>query len=495
MPYNRLALITGGSLFPDHSALEADKSTLFFMAEDFGMCTSFKYHKHKLVLLLSSMRSHRDLLLKSHTIEYFELKGGDEDIPYEEKLSSAIEKHSIKEIVSYEIQSRSFKKRLVDYCKGKQLNLVFKDSPGFLTTNRSYAKFQESLNKPIMRDFYKWQRRRLNLLLNDDGGPLNGKWSFDDENRKKLPKNIEIPELPQTYRTKNTDEVCRLVEELFPDNPGSTENFYLPTTRDQALEWAQDFFNNRLTNFGPYEDAISKESGPLFHSLLSPLLNIGLLTPSELISRVMEYQKRGSVPYQSLEGFVRQIIGWREFIRCIYATQDLRGNYFRHKRKLTDKWYRGETGLQPLDSVIKSVVKNSYAHHIERLMILSNLMLLCEIDPEEVYIWFMELFVDSAHWVMEPNVYAMGQFSDGGTITTKPYICGSNYILKMSDFKKGDWCDIWDGLYWRFIDKKRELISKNHRMSMMVSMFDKMDQEKKVRILALADNFIKDVTR
>jgi deoxyribodipyrimidine photolyase-related protein len=223
-------------------------------------------------------------------------------------------------------------------------------------------------------------------------------------------------------------------------------------------------------------------------------MNIGLLTPSEVISSSLDFYDRKNLPYQSLEGFVRQIIGWREFVRGVYNTENLRGNFFDNRRKLTDKWYLGKTGIPPLDTVIKRVIENAYAHHIERLMVISNMMLLTEINPNEVYRWFMELFVDSSDWVMEPNVYGMGQFADGGTFATKPYISGSSYILKMSDFERGEWCDIWDGLYWRFVNKNRDFFLKNQRMSMMVRMFDKIDKDRKRKITNLAENFINDTT-
>jgi len=218
------------------------------------------------------------------------------------------------------------------------------------------------------------------------------------------------------------------------------------------------------------------------------------LTSDEVVRKALEFSNENTIPYQSLEGFIRQIIGWREFIRGVYNYKNSKENFFGHSRKLSQKWYQGTTGLIPLDCVIKRVIANSYAHHIERLMIISSIMLMTEISPKEVYKWFMELFIDSSHWVMEPNVYGMGLFADGGSIATKPYISGSNYILKMSDFQKGEWCDIWDGLYWRFIDKNRNYFSKNHRMSMMVRTFDKIDKERKNKILMLADKFINDVT-
>ena len=495
MTFKRLALIFGNCLFPDHRTLGIDNNTLFFMAEDYGLCNQYKYHKHKLVLLLCAMRSHRDKIAECHKIEYFELNKSNMHSSFEDKITNTLKKNDdIEELVTYEIENRKMRSRINNYCKKNAIKLTIKNSPGFLTTLDEFREYTNSHSRFFMNDFYIWQRKRLGILLTKEGKPEKGRWSFDSENRKKLPKNISIPEITEPRKSKHYSDVSILVEELFSQNPGSTNNFIIPTTRDDALKWFEDFLKTRFANFGPYEDAISKQHNYLFHSYLSPLLNIGLLTSDEVVSKALEFSNENTIPYQSLEGFIRQIIGWREFIRGVYNYKNSKENFFGHSRKLSQKWYQGTTGLIPLDCVIKKVIANSYAHHIERLMIISSVMLMTEISPKEVYKWFMELFIDSSHWVMEPNVYGMGLFADGGSIATKPYISGSNYILKMSDFQKGEWCDIWDGLYWRFIDKNRNYFSKNHRMSIMVSTFDKMDKNRKNKILNLADKFIYDVT-
>ena len=203
------------------------------------------------------------------------------------------------------------------------------------------------------------------------------------------------------------------------------------------------------------------------------------------------------VKINSYEGYIRQIIGWREFIRGIYqnfSTELKEGNFFDHKRKMKSSWWSGDTGIEPLDYSIKNAIKFGWTHHIERLMIQANIMNLCEIKPEFINSWFMEMYIDSSEWVMEPNVYGMGLFSDGGIFSTKPYICGSSYFLKMMDFKKGDWCPILDGLYWRFIDKNREFFLKNPRLSMMVRVYDKIKEPRKSDIIQKAENFIKENT-
>jgi deoxyribodipyrimidine photolyase-related protein len=260
------------------------------------------------------------------------------------------------------------------------------------------------------------------------------------------------------------------------------------------LNWLQSFFKDRFKNFGDYEDALTTESNLVFHSLLSPLLNIGLLVPSEVIQEALKYHKKNKIPLNSFEGFIRQILGWREFIKGTYdkyENQMVKGNFWNHKRKLTSSWYTGTTGIDPLDHFIKEVNACGYTHHIPRLMVISNIMNLAGIHPNEIYRWFMEMFVDSSDWVMVPNVFSMGTFSDGGIFATKPYICGSNYILKMSNFKKGEWCDIVDGLYWSFIERNMSEIKKNYRMSMMANAYKKISEERKKTIFTKANKFIK----
>ena len=297
---------------------------------------------------------------------------------------------------------------------------------------------------------------------------------------KKLPDEIDIPSPIKFNHTNHTNELKIFVEKNFQNHPGHTNNFWFPTTRDQSLKLLDDFLKNKINNFGDYEDAVSKKSNIIFHSALSPLINLGLITPLEILEKIKKLENK--IKINSFEGYIRQIIGWREFMRGIYQNFDVplkKNNFFNHKNQMKESWYNGTTGLEPLDHSIKNALKNGWSHHIERLMILSNIMNLCQIQPKEVYKWFMEMFVDSSDWVMAPNVYGMGLFSDGGIFATKPYICGSSYFLKMMDFKKGEWCNIMDGLYWNFINKNRMFFLKNPRLSMMVRIFDKMKEERK----------------
>jgi deoxyribodipyrimidine photolyase-related protein len=267
----------------------------------------------------------------------------------------------------------------------------------------------------------------------------------------------------------------------------------MPLNRKDALASIDYFLRIKFKTFGDYEDAILKEDTFLFHSGISASLNIGLITPDDVLTKVFYYVKVQDIPINSLEGFVRQIIGWREFIRGIYqhhGTKQLESNYFNFSRNLKISWYDGTTGIDPLDDAIVFSKNFGYTHHINRLMVIANIMTLCEVNPKIIYKWFMEMYVDSSEWVMVPNVFGMGTFADGGIFSTKPYICGSNYILKMSNYKKGNWCNIVDGLYWLFINRNIEKLKGNARLPFIKKTLENMDESRKKLIFSHAENFI-----
>ena len=487
-------IVLGNQLFPLNH-IQDFKSCHFFMAEDYDLCTYFKFHKHKLIFYLSAMREYKDALIKNkYKCTYCKLDGQKINHKYEDKLELFINKNKIKKLKIFEIPDSFFRNRIVNFCKKKNIDLEIIQSPMFMSDRALLKEYFEKNKKPFLINFYKLQRINQNILIKNNL-PTGGKWSFDEDNRKKLPKNIQIPPIKLPSENKNIKDVKILIDEKFKKHPGNISGFLIPTNRETALNWLQSFFKDRFKNFGDYEDALTTESNLVFHSLLSPLLNIGLLVPSEVIQEALKYHKKNKIPLNSFEGFIRQILGWREFIKGTYdkyENQMVKGNFWNHKRKLTSSWYTGTTGIDPLDHFIKEVNACGYTHHIPRLMVISNIMNLAGIHPKEVYRWFMEMFVDSSDWVMVPNVFSMGTFSDGGIFATKPYICGSNYILKMSNFKKGEWCDIVDGLYWSFIERNMSEIKKNYRMSMMANAYKKISEERKKTIFTKANKFIKD---
>jgi deoxyribodipyrimidine photolyase-related protein len=460
----RLGVILGDMLFSEHS-LDVDT---VFMAEDVGLCTHFKYHQHKLVLYLSAMRSHKDSISSDFGVLYHKLS----DKSYFERLLVVVQDNDVDTLVTYVISDKFFRDEFISFCDKHTLEYEFVRNPNFLTSLDEWTSWREDKKQLLMQNFYEWQRKRLDILVKNNQ-PVGGSWSFDKQNREKLPDDIDIPSAAQAPRTSHTEEVISLVKDRFSDHPGSAEDFWLPTTRDDALDWMNDFFSERFKEFGTYQDALTDRHPFVFHSLLSPLINCGLLFPDEVVSCALESE----APLNSKEGFIRQIIGWREFLRYVYETEELENNYFDHSNKLSDSWYDATTGFEPLDYVIKKTHTYGYAHHIERLMVAANLMTLARIDPQDAYKWFMEMFVDSTEWVMMGNVHGMGLFSAGGVFATKPYVSSSNYIKKMSYFS-GDWEELWDGLYWSFIADNVDDFTNNYRMRMMASMVDRMDEEK-----------------
>jgi len=494
-------LILGNQLFPlkYYRKLNIDH---VIMAEDSGLCTHFKYHKHKIIFFLSAMRKYAEELKKnSFKVTYYNADHKLFSNGFESKLDDFFGKHKkIKTIHCYEIEDKFFEEFIFNYCKKRKIELIIHNSPLFMVKREEFETYLSKVKKPFMKTFYEGARKKFSILLDEDRKPTGGKWSYDQENRKKLPKTSEPPTIPSIKSDKITEEVKNFVANSFSDHPGEAESFWIPTTRKESLKWLDIFIKERFEHFGTYQDSITSRSDFVFHSVLSPMISMGLILPEEVIKKVETayFDNPEVIPLNSVEGFIRQVLGWREFIRGIYqnfSDEQWNTNFWNHQKKLSKDWYQGTTGIPILDDAIKKTLKYSYAHHIERLMILSNMMLLCEIHPHEVYKWFMEMYSDSSDWVMGPNVFGMGQFSDGGIFATKPYTCGSNYYLKMSDYKKGDWCDIVDGLYWRFIDKHQEFYKSNPRMSFMVNHLSKMDKEKKQRIYSAAESFISKVTK
>src|SRR6056300_282786 len=476
----KLFFILGNQLFPTKYIDRFKKDHTFFMAEDKGLCTYEKHHKQKILLFISSMRSYADnLKAEKFKLDYVKIEDKDFSEDYLKKIKKVITEKKIKQVSSFEIEDKFFEKKISLFFKKEKIDWNIFQTPMFLNSRQEFKNYLAKSKKPFMATFYKEVRKKSGILMGSDGNPIGGKWSFDEENRNKLPKNISIPKFPKINETSHTKKL------------------WFATEYNDVVKLLNFFIKEKANLFGDYEDAVDQNDNILFHSALSPYINLGLITPEFVIQKVLEFHKKNKIRMNSLEGYIRQVIGWREFMRGIYQSysQEMETrNFFKQNRKMKNSWYQGNTGLPPLDYAIKNAVHYGWSHHIERLMILSNIMNLCEIKPTIVYKWFMEMFVDSSDWVMVPNIYGMGLFSDGGIFATKPYICGSAYFMKMMDFKKGEWCNVMDGLYWRFIDKNREFFLKNPRLSMMVRIFDKMKLERKKLILSAADKFIKDNT-
>lgn len=491
----KTAVVLGNQLFPIKKLRDL-KIEQVFMAEDHELCTYFKFHKHKIIFFLAAMRQYAEELEESGIkVVYKSLKSKGKDKKYETKLKEFTDEAQLRELHVFEIEDKCFEKRIIEFCSQEKLEIQWHKSPMFVVERSKFKEYLKNHKKPFMKTFYESIRKETGVLMQKNGKPRGGRFSFDSDNRKKMPKGETPPALPVSKANKCVQEVKQLVEERFSDHPGSSQNFWLPTTRKEALRWKRAFVQERLSKFGDYQDAISPDHEFNYHSVLSPMINSGLLLPDEVIQSVEQELTSNNI--NSVEGFIRQVLGWREFIRGIYqnySEQQEKENFFNHQRKLNKHWYDATTGIPVLDDCIKKANKYSYNHHIERLMIVSNIMLMLQVHPHEVHRWFMEMFADSSDWVMGPNVYGMGQFSDGGIFATKPYLSSSNYLLKMSSYKKGDWCDVIDGLFWRFLDKNRKFFQTQYRMAGLLTTLDKMDKSRKSHIFRAAQGFQKKVT-
>lgn len=488
-----ITLIFPHQLFEVHPAIEVGRD--IFLIEDHLYFTKVAFHKMKLMLHRASMKAYADVLVeKGYNVSYVEAHA-------HESLESLFEqwKKADVEAVHY-VDTTDFllEKRMKKYALAQGIKTFRYENPNFFTPRAELKEMIPGTKKRnyFMASFYTQQRKKLNILVDEQLQPIGGKWSFDADNRKKAPKGLEFPKIYTPAENSYTHEAREYVEKHFSHHFGQTEKFIYPTNFEQAQKALDDFLIHRMPLFGDYEDAMIAKESFLFHSLLTPALNIGLLNPPQVIDRTLELHEIHDFPLNCLEGFIRQIIGWREFMRGIYELEGVferTNNHYGFTRKIPRSFWTGETGILPIDQTIRKIDRYAYAHHIERLMVLGNFMHLCEFDPREVYRWFMEVFIDAYDWVMVPNVYGMSQYADGGLITTKPYISGSSYIRKMSDYPKGDWCEIWDALYWRYMYVHQEQLAKNHRMSMMVAMVRKMNPEKLQKHLIIAEKFIEEL--
>jgi deoxyribodipyrimidine photolyase-related protein len=486
-----------GLIFP-HQLVE--ESELFaycdkiVLIEEHLFFHEFAFHKQKIAFHRATMKAYDAYLIqKGLDVEYISSVETNADIRL--LITHLAAGYPQMEVHVIDPTDNWLEKRVKESCKANYINLTWLENPTFINTKAQLGQFFRADKKSFFQtSFYKNERKRLNILMDADGNPSGGKWTFDTENRKKYPKNKVPPSIQFPTTSPYWLEAVGYVNTHFPTNPGSiSEQQIYPLTHTEAKAWLQQFFDYRFHAFGDYEDAILKQHSFLNHSVLSPLLNCGLLTPQFIINQSLEFAALNQVPVNSLEGFVRQIIGWREFIRGMYEAKGSYSrtrNYWGFTRKIPTSFYDGTTGIKPVDITIKRLLKTGYNHHIERLMVLGNFMLLCEFDPDEVYRWFMEMYIDAYDWVMVPNVYGMSQFADGGLFATKPYISGSNYLKKMSDYENGEWQKIWDGLFWRFMHEHQDFFKKNPRTGMLLNTFNKMSDEKRKAHLTNAENFL-----
>lgn len=493
MKTKTLLLIFPNHLFKQHPGLS--KADEIVLIEEWLFFKQYPFHKSKLVYHRACMKAYASFLKTSgFNCKYIESHHVNSDIRvFITQLDSSTK------LLFADPCDDWLEKRIVTSCQQHKIEFESLNSPQFLNSKEELLHYQSSHIRLFQTDFYILQRKQRNILIDSKQQPIGGKWSFDHDNCARYPKGKTPPVVESNFDSTYTKEARAYIDQHFGENPGYYNKLHwYPHTFEQADIWLDEFIVNRLPEFGLYEDAIVAQAELLHHSLLTPALNCGLLTPEQILERVLKaYENNPDIPLNSVEGFIRQIIGWREFIRLVYickGREERTKNFWEFKRPIPLSFWNGTTGIRPIDLSIKKVLQNAYCHHIERLMVLGNFMLLCEFDPDEVYRWFMVMYIDAYDWVMVPNVYGMSQFADGGLMATKPYISGSNYLKKMSDYETGKWTEIWDGLFWRFISQHRTYFSSNPRLSMMLRTWDKMDTKKQNQHLAYAQAFLEQLS-
>ncbi len=453
-----------------------------------------RHHKHKITLLISSLRKLVTKVKHTNILHHKITKKNNQNL--KDALFEIVDKNNINKIMVSKPSDFKIYKDLLFFSQSNNIELEILEDKKFISNVEDFTDWASDKKTRIQEYYYRWLRKKYNIFMNQEGKPIGDKWNFDKDNRKGIKQlKSDIPERKKLIPDQITFDAMVDVEECFPNSIGTLENFNWATTHEEAENLLDDFIERFLVNYGAFQDAINKENTFMFHSLLSPYLNCGLLDPEICIQKAEKkyYESNGEIPINSVEGFIRQILGWREFIKGVYwenMPKYKNFNYWSHSLKLNDNWYDSDTGIPPLDDAIKESKKFAYSHHINRLMIIANLMNLTGIHPNEMYRWFMEMYIDAYDWVMVPNVYGMGSYADGGIFSTKPYICGSSYMLRMSNYSKGDWCDTVDGLYWRFVEKNIKFFESNPRLAVMTRSLTNMNKERKKTIFKSAEEFI-----
>lgn len=501
-----LRLILGDQLNPQHSWFESVDPEVYYVMMEVRQETDYvRHHIQKVVGFFAAMRHFAGWLRASgHQIQYLRLDdpANRQNIP--DNLMQVLDtlapdrfQYQAPDEYRLDQQLRSLGERWA-------LPVEMVDTEHFLSGRGEVQALFEGKKQYLMERFYREMRRKYDLLMEGDA-PLSGRWNYDAENRKKLPKNADVPE-PLTF-SHDVRKLKRMVIGAGISTIGTLDpaHFIWPVSREEALELLDFFLRNCLPHFGTYQDAMSEPYWSLYHARLSFSLNTKMLSPLEVVQAAIHTWEKDpeNIGLAQVEGFVRQIIGWREYMRGIYwahmpGFRDL--NYFKHQRPLPDFYWTGETKMRCLGHAIRQSLMYAYAHHIQRLMVTGNFALLAGIDPDEVDAWYLGIYIDAIEWVEITNTRGMSQFADGGLVGTKPYVSSANYLDKMSDYcqgcaydkkkRTGEGACPFNSLYWHFYHRHRPLLEANPRIGMMYRIWDKMEAETREAILQQAEAYL-----
>lgn len=482
---------------------DPDQSVILMMEVD-AETTYVKHHKAKIAYIFSAMRHHSAALQeRGWTVDYVKLDDTGNSGSFTGELARAFERHDVGSIRVTEAGEWRVMEMIENWPDQFDVPVTICPDNRFIATHQEFEDWAEGKKQLRMEFFYREMRRKTGLLLDEDDKPEGGKWNYDAENRKPAQGDLMMPKPIRFQPDDVTQDVLVLVSERFHDHPGSLDHFHFAVTHEEAQRQRRQFLDHALAQFGDYQDAMLTGEPFLWHSILSPYLNSGLLDPIDLCQEVADLYADGEVPLNAAEGFIRQIIGWREYVRGIYWREGpdyAHRNFLEAERPLPDFYYTGDTDMRCLSEAIGQTLDLAYAHHIQRLMITGNFALIAGIDPHAVHIWYLEVYADAYEWVELPNTLGMSQFGDGGIIASKPYASSGNYINKMSDHcascrydvkqRTGEDACPFNALYWDFLARNEDKLKDNNRLAMPYRTWNKMDPTVQKELRASANAFL-----
>ena len=503
-----LRIILGDQLSPDISSLDGlnVEKDIILMCEVWDEATYVKHHKKKIAFLFSAMRHFaKDLKAKNINLIYYCLDKEPALQSFTQALEEVLKTNSVtKIIVTFPGEYRVLSE-INTWTQKFNLPVDVRADTRFLCSLESFNTWAEGRKSLRMEFFYREMRKKYTILMDGDQ-PVGGQWNYDIENRKPPKPDFDVPETYLAAPNDITDKVITLVERKFPGHMGNLNDFHFAVTNSEAEQALHQFIDERLKYFGDFQDAMVEGKPWMFHAHVGLYLNAGLLSPIECIQAAEQAYYDRKAPLNAVEGFIRQILGWREFIRGIYwqkMPDYAQENFFNAKRNLPTFYWDANTEMNCLRQSVQDTIDNAYAHHIQRLMVLGNFSLLAGIHPKQVNEWFLSVYADAFEWVELPNVSGMALFADGGHLASKPYASGGGYINKMSNYCKGcqykvslksgaDACP-FNYLYWDFLDRNRSKLGNNHRVGMMYRVYDRMTDEKRQKIATDSEKFLKNL--
>ena len=484
-----LVPILGDQLTPGIASLRgADRDdTVVLMMEVVEETTYVRHHKRKIAFILSAMRHHAEALrADGWAVDYVRLDDPDNTGSFTGEVARAVARHAPDCIAVTEAGEWRVQAMLEAWETLFGLPVAILPDDRFIASHADFDEWADRQSGLVMEGFYREVRRRTGLLMDGDK-PAGDRWNFDKENRKPAVADLFMPRPLSFPPDAITREVLALVAERFPNNPGSLDGFDYAVTAGDATAQADTFFTQALSKFGDYEDAMLTGERHLWHSILSPYLNAGLLDPFDLCRRAEAEYRAGRAPLNSVEGYVRQIIGWREYMRGIYWREGpdyVHRNFFGNTRPLPAFYWTGETDMHCMKEALDQTLETAHAHHIQRLMVTGNYALLIGADPYQVHLWYLEIYIDAYEWVELPNTLGMSQYGDGGLLGSKPYAGSGKYIDRMSDYcgrcrydvsrRTGEGACPFNALYWDFLDRNEDKLRGNRRLAMPYRTWDRM---------------------